>query len=100
MTAPLLLDLASSDAYLDGTDARIRLEMANSAWVMNTPLGGRNYKLKLESARLLVDRVIPHPSALTSINNTLIVAPMQHTYNRMLHKTCVLGSNQTNLLVE
>ncbi|XP_042855398.1 uncharacterized protein LOC122242213 [Penaeus japonicus] len=101
LTGPLLLDLASLDAYLlDGTDVRIRLEMANKAWVMNTHLDGQNYKIKIDSVRLLIDRVIPHASAIASMNNSLLTAPMQYTYNRTLYKTYILGSNQTNLLVE
>lgn len=101
MTAPLLLDIASLDAYLlDSTDVRIRLELASKSWILNTSQDGNAFKFVLESARLWVDRVVPHASALSSLNTSLVSKSLQYTYNRTLYKTYVLGVNQTSLLAE
>lgn len=101
VTAPLLLDIASLDSYLlDGTDVRIRLELADKAWFLNTHQDGNAFKFILDAAKLWVDRVVPQPSALESLNLSLTSQVIQYTYNRTLYKTCVLSPNQTNLLVE
>ena len=101
LTAPLFLDLTTLDAYLlDRTDVRIRLEIANKSWVLNTHQDGTAYKIKIDSARMWVDRVIPHTAALQSLEKSLTLRPMQYTYNRTLYKTYVLGANQTSLVIE
>ena len=101
LTAPLFLDLTTLDAYLlDRTDVRIRLELANKSWLLNTHRDGTTYKIKIDSARMWVDRVIPHAAALQSLNKSLILKPMQYTYNRTLYKTYALGANQTSLVIE
>lgn len=101
MTAPLLLDIASLDAYLlDSTDVRIRLELASKSWILNTSQDGDLFKFALESVKLWVDRVVPHASALSSLNTSLVSKSLQYTYNRTLYKTYVLGINQTSLLAE
>ena len=101
LTAPLFLDLATLDAYLlDRTDVRIRLELANKSWILNTDQDGTTYKIKINSARMWIDRVIPHATALQSLNKSLTLKPMQYTYNRTLYKTYVLGANQTSLVIE
>ena len=101
MTAPLLLDISSLDAYLlDSTDVRIRLELANNSWIMNTHQPGVNLKFKIDSIKLWVDRVVPRLEALNSLNQALSMKALQYTYNRTLYKTYVLGVNQTSLVAE
>lgn len=101
LTAPLFLDIASLDAYLlDSTDLRIRLELANNSWIMNTHQAGTNLKFKINSMKLWVDRVVPRTEALNSLNQALTMKALQYTYNRTLYKTYVLGVNQTTLVAE
>ena len=101
MTAPLLLDISSLDAYLlDSVDVRIRLELANKSWILNTHQAGDGFRFKLNAAKLWVDRVTPHSTALESLNQSLAMKTMQYTYNRTLYKTYVLGANQTSLVAE
>ncbi len=101
MTAPLFSDISSLDAYLlDSVDVRIRLELANKTWILNSHQDASSFKFKLEMAKLWVDRVTPHPPALESLNNSLTLNPMQYTFNRTLNKTYVLAANQTSLIAE
>lgn len=101
MAAPLLSDISSLDAYLlDSVDVRVRLELANKSWILNSHQDASAFRFKLEMAKLWVDRVVPHSPALESLNQALSLKPLQYTYNRTLYKTYVLGSNQTSLVAE
>lgn len=101
MTAPLLCDVSSLDAYLlDSVDVRLRLELANKSWIINSHQSADNFRFKLDSAKLWVDRVTPHSTALESLNHSMMIKPLQYTYNRSLYKTFILPANQTSLIGE
>ena len=105
MTVPLLLGIASLDAYLlDDTIVRLRLEIANKSWMLNTHEDGNSFKFILDSAKLWVDRVVPHVASLESLNLSCVECcaskAFQYTYNRSLYKSYVLGINQSSLLDE
>ena len=101
MTAPLFLDITSIDSYiLDKVDIRLRLELANKNWIINTDQDGSKFSLKIKKAKLWIDRVIPYEAALTSLYNSLMLKPVEYTYNRTLYKTHVLGLGQSSLICE
>lgn len=101
MRAPLLMDISSLDAYLlDSVDVRIRLELASKSWILNTDQDGDAFRFKLESARLWVDRVMPHVAAMESLNESLLSRSLSYTFTRSLYKTYVLPANQTSLIAE
>lgn len=101
MMGPLYCDLASLDSYLlDNINIRIRLELANKAWIINTDQDGDAFRFKLESARMWVDRVIPQTAAMQSLNESLMTRSLNYTFTRSLYKTYVLPANQTTLIAE
>ena len=98
---PLLLDLCSLDMYLlDSVDVRIRLEMANNSWIMNTNEGGATTKVDVQMAKLWLDRVTPHYNSILALNDALTINPIQYIFNKTLHKTYVIGSYQNSILIE
>lgn len=98
---PLLLDLSSLDMYLmDSVDLRIRLEMASNNWIINANEGGGDYNLSIDLARLWLDRVTPHYSAMIALNNALTLNPVQYIFNKTLHKTYVIGQNQSSIMID
>ena len=85
MNAPLLLDTASLGAYLlDDTDVRVRLELANESWVLNTHQDGNSFKFNLDSAKLWVDRIVPwNPSIRPYI--TINGSSVYHIHNNFAY---------------
>lgn len=97
---PLLLDLCSLDMYLlDSVDVRIRLEMGDNSWIMNTN-DGAGIKLDVQMAKLWLDRVTPHYNSILALNDALISNPIQYIFNKTLYKTYVIGSYQNSILIE
>lgn len=101
LMAPLFMDIATIDQFLlDNINVRIRLELANKSWILNTPLDGNTYQYRINSARLYLDRVTPYVSALEALRSSLALSPVEYTFNRSLYKTYVLAHNQTSLMAE
>ena len=97
---PLLLDISSLDMYLlDGVGLRIRLELANNSWVMNLNDNTAN-SLKIAMARLWMDRVTPHHSAMLALNESLRRSSVQYIFNKTLHKTYVIGQNESSIMID
>ena len=98
---PLLIDLASIDMYLlDGVSIRIRLEMASDSWIMNTHMSGNANKIKIDSAKMWLDRVTPHHNAILALNKSLQLNPVQYIFSKSLYKTYVIGSNQDAIMID
>ena len=100
MYFPLLLDISTLDMYLlDGVDVRIRLEMGNNNWILNsnTP---HNISLNIRKAKLWVDRVTPHYNALTALNQALTIKPVEYVFDKTLHKTYVIGANESSIMID
>lgn len=101
MTAPLFLDLSTIDQYLaDNVNVRIRLELSNREFILNTDQDGKLFKVQVDLARVWLDRVTPYRSALEAFNNSLRGRNIEYTFTRSLYKSYVLASNQTSLLAE
>ena len=98
---PLITDMSTLDMYLlDGVDLRIRLEMANNNWLLNSAGDVSNVRIKLHKAKLWLDRVIPHFNAMTALNQALTVKPIEYIFQKTLHKTYVVGTNENSILID
>ena len=100
LTFPIMADIASSDQYLcDDIPVRIRLELANEAWYVNTDGDGAGIRSHIDFAKLWVTRLQPYPSALLSLNNQLAAGHDTKTlFNKTLFKSIVLGKQQTSIV--
>ena len=85
---------------LDSVSLRMRLELASNEFVVNTHLKDKGYKYSISSAKLFCDRVIPYPSALESLNKSLMNEAIDYAYNKTIYKSYVLGANQTSILMD
>ena len=98
---PLLLDSTSLDMYLlDAVDLRIRLEMANNSWLLNSDQDLSQVNLNVEKAKLWVDRVIPHYNAMMALNQALNVKPIEYVFQKTLQKTYVVGSSENSIMID
>ena len=98
---PLLLDIATLDMYLlDSVDVRIRMELANNRWLMKSDGDVGGVSLKVNKAKLWLDRVTPHYNALTALNQSLALKPVEYIFNKTLHKTYVVGSGENSIMVD
>ena len=98
---PLLFDSSTLDMYLlDGVDLRIRLEMANNNWIFNSNADISQTVLNINSAKIWLDRVIPHYNAMTALNEALSLKPVEYVFQKTLHKTYVVGSNENSIMID
>ena len=98
---PLLCDVSSLDMYLlDSVDVRIRLELANNNWLIKSNGDVSGVSLKVNKAKLWVDRVTPHYNALSALNQSLTVKPVEYIFNKTLHKTYVVGSGENSIMID
>ena len=98
---PLLTDISSLDMYLlDGVDVRIRLELANNSWLVKSDGDVSGVNLKVNKAKLWLDRVTPHYNALTALNQSLALKPVEYIFNKTLHKTYVVGSGENSIMID
>ena len=100
---PLCLDVATLDHYLlDGIPLRIRLELANNAWILGTAKDDVSYVLHINDAKLWLDKVIPQPNALTSLNESLSRPgkTINYVFNRTLTRTYALPANQDSIVID
>ena len=97
---PLLLDITSLDMYLiDGVDIRIRLELANSNWLIKSNIAN-NISLSIRKAKLWLDRVTPHYNAMMALNHSLSIKPIEYIFHKILHKTYVIGVNESSIMID
>lgn len=98
---PLLLDIASLDMYLlDNVDVRIRLETASNAWLIKSNSNPSGITLNINKAKLWVDRVTPHYNALTALNHSLTMKPLEYIFQKQLHKTYVVGTGESSIMID
>ena len=103
LCTPVMLDIASIDAFLlDMVDVRLRFELGPHSFVINSDKVDRQYQYVINSARLWVDRIIPFPSALKALNQSMSDTNelVEYIYNRTLQKSYILGVNQTSLTAD
>ncbi|XP_068227639.1 uncharacterized protein [Palaemon carinicauda] len=98
---PILLDLATIDMYLmDFVNLRIRLELANDSWVMNTDKEGHLNNLTIQQSKLWIDLVTPHYNAMAALNQSLLSKPIQYIFSKSLYKTYVVGINESSIMID
>ena len=100
---PLCLDVGTLDHFLlDGIPLRIRLELANNAWILATAKEDARYVLHINDAKLWLDKVIPQPNALTSLNESLSRPGkvINYVFNRTLTRTYALPANQNSIVID
>ena len=98
---PLLFDSSTLDMYLlDGVDLRIRLEMANNNWIFNSNADISQTVLNINTAKIWLDKVIPHYNAMTALNEALSLKPTEYVFQKTLHKTYVVGSNENSIMID
>ena len=98
-----MLDIASIDAFvIDLVDLRLPFELAAHSFVINSDKQNREYQYIIKSARLWTDRVVPFPSAHSALNQSMsdTSESIEYMYNITLHKSCILGVNQTFLTAD
>ena len=101
MCFPLLLDISTLDMYLlDGVDVRIRLELANRGWIIKTDSGGGNITPYVRKAKLWIDKVTPHYNALSALNESLNMKPLEYIFHKTLHKTYVVGMGESSIMID
>ena len=98
---PLLTDASTLDMYLlDSVDVRIRLELANNDWLIKSDGDVSTVSLKMNKAKLWIDRVTPHYNALSALNQSLSVKPVEYIFHKTLHKTYVVGSGENSIMID
>ena len=100
MCFPLLLDISSLDMYLlDGVDVRVRLELANNNWIINSPAQG-GIQLNISKAKLWIDRVTPQHNAIIALNKALVTKPMEYIFKKTLYKSYVIGTGESSIMID
>ena len=100
---PLCLDVATLDQLLlDGIPLRIRLELANNAWILSNARDNAADVLHIDDAKLWIDKVIPQPNALTSLNESLSRPGkmISYVFDRTLTRTYALPANQNSIVMD
>ena len=85
---------------LDGVDVRIRLELANNNWLLKSNVNVSGISLNVNKAKLWIDRVTPHYNALSALNHSLVVKPIEYIYHKTLQKTYVVGAGESSIMID
>lgn len=71
---------------------RIRLELANEAWHLNTDGDGNAVRTHIDFAKLWITKIQPYPSALLALDKELDSGKTSKTlFDKMFYKSLVLG---------
>lgn len=102
LTFPIMSDVASCDQYLcDDIPVRIRMELANESWFVNTDGDGSTIRAHIDFAKLWVTRLQPYPAALQALNRQMELGKTSDSlFNKTLYKSLVLGKQQTSLVCD
>ena len=76
--------------------------MANNAWILATAKEDARYVLHINDAKLWLDKVIPQPNALASLNESLSRPGkmINYVFNRTLTRTYALPANQNSTVID
>ena len=97
----LNLDMSSCQTFLmDGVDVRIRLDLCSPALLINS-YDAEKYIYKIDITKLWGDKIIPFPSALTSLNKSLIAGrSIEYLFSRPLIRSYVYPTNYNSLTLD
>ena len=101
-TSPLNLDIGNSDFYLlNGVEVRIRIELSSPQLIINSS-ESEKYNYKILSAKLWAQKIVPHNSALISLNKSLTNnhAMIEYIFERPVTKNYVFQKGQSILSLD
>ena len=102
LITPLNLDIASSDFWLlSNVDIRLRLDLAPASVLINA-YDDNDYKYEVQFVRLFCQKIVPHPSALVSLNRSLENnrSVIEYIHSKMVVKSFILQDSQTVLSLD
>ena len=100
--SPLNIDIGNSDFYLlNGVEVRIRIELSPPELIINSSANTK-FNYKILSAKLWVQKIVPHNSALTSLNKALINNhdKIEYIFERPVTKNYVFPKGQSILSLD
>ena len=98
----LNLDVGKSDFYLiNDVEIRLRIDLASPNVLINSSSAGP-FSYRLNLAKLWVQKIIPQPSALVSLNKGLISGnrSVEYLFSRPIVKNFILPSLHTAITLE
>lgn len=99
---PINLDISDANFYLlNGVNMRIRFDLAPASVLLNT-IDDENYKYQIQTAKLWVQKIVPQPAALLSLNRHLITknTSIEYIFQKPLIRSYVLPSGQISLQLD
>lgn len=102
LITPLNLDIASADFWmLSNVDIRIRLDLAPASILINA-YDDNQYTYEIQFVRLFCQKIVPHPSALVSLNRSLENnrSVIEYIHSKMVVKSFILQNSQTVLSLD
>jgi len=100
---PLNLNISSADFYLlDNVELRIRLDLNPASYILLSNQSDNLYSYEIQLAKIHVEKISPQPSALLSLNKTLLNKNMNIEYvlDIPLIKTHVFPSGYNTLTID
>jgi len=101
LMVPIEFDLASSRKYLlDNVSVRIRFDLNPASFVLLSDNAQFNYKIAL--AKLHVEKILPSPSSLISLNKAMRINNeiMEYVIDRPIIKSTVFPSGYTSITLD
>ena len=102
MMTPLHFDMSTSGFYLlNGVDVRLRFDLASASILINS-YDEDNYKYSIQSAKLWVQKIVPHNEALISLNSRLSSShsSVEYVIDRPIIKNFVFPAGQSILSLD
>ena len=101
LLTPITLDISSSGFYLmNGVEMRLRFDLAPASVVINSHED--EYKYTLQTAKIWVQKIIPHEEALISLNKNMMNSNslVEYIVDRPIIKTFVFPAGQSSLTAD
>ena len=95
---PLEFNISSTDFYLlNGVDIRLKFDLAPTKLIIYS-CDGVDYSYIVHSVKLLTHKIIPDPSALLSLNKSLLNnQTIEYIHERPIIKNVVFPAGQSSL---
>lgn len=103
MMTPLQFNISSSNFYLlNGVDIRLRFDMAPAKLIINSSDVNNEYSYAIDSVKLWSEKIIPDPSAMISLNKSLIEKNqvIEYIHERPVIKNFVFPAGQSSLSLD
>jgi len=103
LMVPINLNISSSDFYLlDNVELRIRIDLNPASYILSSDQANQLYAYKISLAKLHLEKIIPHPNALVSLNKTMLTknTSIEYVVDNPIIKTYVYPTGYTTLTVD